>query len=242
MPSIARAILLAVHASSFLALTGLAPATLNALASPLPGSSPATSPSSLFAARVLSKHGDAELAPAVSPAVSSPLQPRRSTSEPIQSLRQYSSGAQADAAKMRKLRARALAGEPADAAFQQQCADVLRSYQTNFVGCQRNMVLLGQDKGLACYDKADDIETLIKNLINAHKDILESVSVLVDNLPILGPILGPIVYQIKCIVDEILDLTENITDCILNLLAPLLTALGLSAVTDLLCSLNLCIL
>ncbi|KAJ7492606.1 hypothetical protein FB451DRAFT_1361160 [Mycena latifolia] len=248
MPSIARAILLAVHASSFLALTGLYPATLNALASPLPGpshASPVTSPSSLLAARILSKHTDADLAvrtPASPPVVSARLQQRQPTSELVESFRGYSVKAGNDAATLKRLAARAQSGHPGDVEFQQQCVSALTSYQTNFAGFQSVLFLLGSDKGLAYYDRLDDFETLLKNIINFHKEALNAVALLVAQLPILGPILGPIVYDIKCLVDQILDATENLSDFLLNLIAPLLQELGLSDLTNILCSLGLCLL
>ncbi|KAJ7900361.1 hypothetical protein B0H14DRAFT_3767097 [Mycena olivaceomarginata] len=80
MSSIARAILVAVHAASFLALTSISPAT-TALASPLQASSPVNSSSSLLAARVVSKHTNTELVariPISSPAAL-PLQQRVSS-------------------------------------------------------------------------------------------------------------------------------------------------------------------
>ncbi|KAJ7092740.1 hypothetical protein C8R44DRAFT_750239 [Mycena epipterygia] len=247
MPSIARAILLALHASTLLALTGLSPATINALASPLPGSSlavPANSPSSLLAARVISKHTDAGLtarAHAIAPAASIPLQQRQSSAASEQ-LREVSKSARANADTMKALRAQASSVQPGDREFQQKCATALTSYKTTFARYQSALEDLSTGAGLTCYDRADDVETLIKAIINYHKEILACTTDLVNALPLLGPILGPIVYDIKCLVEELLDATEVLTDCILNLIAPLLQALGLSAVTDLLCSIGLCLL
>ncbi|KAJ6604663.1 hypothetical protein DFH09DRAFT_1300847 [Mycena vulgaris] len=248
MPSIARAILIAVNASFFLALTGLSPTTTSALASPLPGPShalPMTSPNSLLASRVLSKHTDAEFAPrtpSIPPAVSTHLHQRQSTSDLVESFRSYSGSAGDNAAALKRLAAKARAGHPGDVEFQQQCASAFSSYQTNFAGFQSVLFLLGSDRGLEYYDRLDDVETLLKNIINFHKETIEAVTILVDELPILGPILAPIMYDLKCLIDQILDATENITDYLLNLIAPLLQALGLSVVTDLLCSLGLCLL
>lgn len=47
------------------------------------------------------------------------------------------------------------------------------------------------DKGLAYYDKNDQLETILKNVINFNKDFLSLISNIVNGLPILGPILGP---------------------------------------------------
>ncbi|KIY71633.1 hypothetical protein CYLTODRAFT_336307, partial [Cylindrobasidium torrendii FP15055 ss-10] len=75
---------------------------------------------------------------------------------------------------------------------------------------------LAKDKGLANYDKDIPLETALKDVVNANKMVLKSISVLTDKLPILGPILGPIVYQVKCILDDVLDFAENLTDALLN--------------------------
>ncbi|KAJ7103520.1 hypothetical protein B0H15DRAFT_217330 [Mycena belliarum] len=250
MPSVTRAILLAVRASSFLALTGLYPTTLNALASPLPmpfHASPIASPISLLAARVVSKHTDSEFAiralsiPPTVPAPS-PLQQRQSTDAAVERFRTSSVKAGHDAETLGRLAAEARSGHPGDVEFQQQCTSALSSYRTNFASLQSNLFEITSDKGLAYYDHLDDVETLLKNVVNFHKNVLSDVTALIYQLPILGPILGPIVYDIKCLVDEILNAAEDLTDFVLNLLAPLLQALGLSAVTDLLCSLSLCLL
>lgn len=80
MSSIARAIFVAVHAASFLALTSISPATTT-LASPLQASSPANSSSSLLAARVVSKHPDTGLVACIptSSLAALPLQQRVSS-------------------------------------------------------------------------------------------------------------------------------------------------------------------
>lgn len=50
---------------------------------------------------------------------------------------------------------------------------------------------LGRDKGLANYDRSNDLETLLKHIVNLNKDTLSSVTDIVYEIPILGPILGP---------------------------------------------------
>lgn len=47
------------------------------------------------------------------------------------------------------------------------------------------------DKGLANYDKSNALETLLKNVVNANKDTLSSVTDLSYNLPVVGPTVGP---------------------------------------------------
>ncbi|KLO14442.1 hypothetical protein SCHPADRAFT_903258 [Schizopora paradoxa] len=83
----------------------------------------------------------------------------------------------------------------------------------------------GNDNGLANYDNNSKLETLIKDLINANKNALTSLNLMIYNIPTLGPVLGPIVYDIKCIIEDILDLTENLTDGLLNALGPGFTGL-----------------
>ena len=50
---------------------------------------------------------------------------------------------------------------------------------------------LGRDKGLANYDRNNDLETLLKDIVNLLKDTLSAVTDIVYEIPILGPILGP---------------------------------------------------
>ncbi|KAJ7783799.1 hypothetical protein DFH07DRAFT_789163 [Mycena maculata] len=235
MPSFARAILLALHVSLFLALTGFSPETISALASPLPDHSPAVSansPSSLLAVRVVNKHSDAELAartPAVPPAAS--LQQQRQ----YERLSQSADGAQTAANNMKVLAAQSKTVDPSDVVFQQNCAHTLDQYRESFGQFETTIV---SDKGLGYYDQGG-LQTLVKDLINANKVVLDAIYELVASIPIIGPLLAPIVYQIKCIVDAILDFTEDLTDATLDALRLLLNELGLGAINDLLDSLNL---
>ena len=60
--------------------------------------------------------------------------------------------------------------------------DTLRTFQG----------LLGdQQKGLANFDPNDPLEVMLKNLINATKNALEAIDILVYRIPVLGPLLGP---------------------------------------------------
>lgn len=76
-------------------------------------------------------------------------------------------------------------------AYQQQAATQLSGFQTNYLGFQNALSSMNSDKGLANYDKNDNLETLLKNMVNANKDILSDTTTLVYNIPVLGPILGP---------------------------------------------------
>lgn len=94
---------------------------------------------------------------------------------------------------------------------------------------------LGRDKGLANYDRDNDLETLLKDIVNLNKDTLSSVTDIVYEVPLLGPILGPskcpqipagvhadsfpgtpVVGELKCIIDEVLNAVENTVDGLLN--------------------------
>ncbi len=46
-------------------------------------------------------------------------------------------------------------------------------------------------KGLANYDSTNDLETLLKNVVNLNKDVLTGLSRAFGGLPLLGPLLGP---------------------------------------------------
>ncbi|EKM61036.1 uncharacterized protein PHACADRAFT_134144 [Phanerochaete carnosa HHB-10118-sp] len=121
-----------------------------------------------------------------------------------------------------------LAQEPASsrsANFEQQSANEVSGFHTNLLGFQNTLAELGADKGLANYDRDDDIETLMKDLVNANKYLLNDIDEMVYDIPGLGPTLGPIVYEIKCILDEVLDTVENLTDAIINAIKPLLQGL-----------------
>jgi len=50
---------------------------------------------------------------------------------------------------------------------------------------------MGASKGLAHYDEYDPLETLLKNVIDTHKNALSYVNDLIARDPLLGPILGP---------------------------------------------------
>ncbi|KAJ7615298.1 hypothetical protein DFH06DRAFT_1108173 [Mycena polygramma] len=247
MPSIARAILLAVQAASFLALTGISPATITALASPLSG--PANASPSSLAARYLSKRIDAELVPRAStthlPAASAPPQQSRpaNSSASFQQLSRSRDGMRADANNMQRIaklakhpRARSTQHQAPD--LQQQSVSCLRSYQSNL--CAFQAALTGLDKGEACLDEKDAYEELLKGVVNANKELLEATVMITDAIPVLGPVLGPILYDIKCLVIELLDAVENLVDCLVNITLQFLNQL-LPALSPLLCALGLCL-
>ncbi|KAI0778180.1 hypothetical protein BD413DRAFT_464729 [Trametes elegans] len=104
----------------------------------------------------------------------------------------------------------------------QQAVSEFTAYHDSLLGVQTVLARLGADKGLANYDRNDDLETMLKNIINTVKNTLSALNILIANIPGIGPVLGPIVYEVKCILDDILNAVENITDGLLNDLEPLL--------------------
>lgn len=67
----------------------------------------------------------------------------------------------------------------------------LTAYKTSISEFQSALAYLGRDKGLANYNKNDDLETLLKDFINLHKNTLSYIDVVVYQLPVVGPMLGP---------------------------------------------------
>ncbi|KAI0724551.1 hypothetical protein C8T65DRAFT_734167 [Cerioporus squamosus] len=76
---------------------------------------------------------------------------------------------------------------------------------------------VGQQKGLANYDPNNQVETLVKNVVNAIKYFLNAFSDVFNDAPApLGQVLGRTVYLLKCIIDAVLDSTENVLDGTIN--------------------------
>ena len=78
-----------------------------------------------------------------------------------------------------------------DPVFQQSAAAELAGFDSSLFGIKTILDQLGAEKGLMNYDRTNDLETLLKNVINLNKDTLSAVDDLVYKLPVLGPILGP---------------------------------------------------
>ncbi|OJA18704.1 hypothetical protein AZE42_01250 [Rhizopogon vesiculosus] len=113
----------------------------------------------------------------------------------------------------------------------QQASTELPEFSTNFKGFTTVLGELGTNKGTAKLDPTNDLEILLKNIINMNKDILTVTYDLVDSFPIVGSILGPIVYEVKCILDDLLDTIENLSDATINAIQPLLQVVLRKAVT-----------
>ena len=75
--------------------------------------------------------------------------------------------------------------------FEQQCADEVTAFHTNLLGFQNTLAELGADKGLANYDKDNDLETVLKDLVNSVKYLLSDIDDMVYDIPGLGSTLGP---------------------------------------------------
>ena len=122
-----------------------------------------------------------------------------------------------------------------DPRFRDDTARELRGFRDNMGRTRGLLGDLGRDKGLANYDRSNDLETLLKDIVNLNKDTLSSVTDIVYEVPILGSILGPskwvgdsirgpadsppglpVVGELKCIVDEVLNAVENLVDGLLN--------------------------
>lgn len=126
--------------------------------------------------------------------------------------------------------------------FEQQSADEATAFHTNLLGFQNTLAQLGADKGLANYDKDNDLETVLKDLVNSVKYLLSDIDDMVYDIPGVGSTLGPstcasflrverdlliivahiVVYQIKCILDDVLNAVENLTDAVINAIEPIL--------------------
>ncbi|KAL1707317.1 hypothetical protein EV121DRAFT_255912 [Schizophyllum commune] len=162
-------------------------------------------------------------AQATSAASGSSLQPR---ADQFALLNDRYHSARKNAATYKRLSAQSYSPSAAqDADFQQKCATALNDFQLDVLGIKEILQTAGADRGLAFYDRTNDVQTLMKNVVNLHKDVLKATTILVDNIPVLGPILGPIVYQIKCLLELTLDAIENLTDALINALDPLMRSL-----------------
>ncbi|PPQ80834.1 hypothetical protein CVT25_001959 [Psilocybe cyanescens] len=110
--------------------------------------------------------------------------------------------------------------------FQKQYVTSLTGFNDNISSFQTALAdAAASDKGLANYDRQNNVETLLKKVVNANKDVLSATTTVVYNVPTIGPMLGPIVYSLKCVVDDLLDATEDITDAAINALGPSLRVL-----------------
>ncbi|KAF8078609.1 hypothetical protein FPV67DRAFT_65417 [Lyophyllum atratum] len=229
MPSVIRAILLALHATAFTALTQT---TTCAVAVPLPP------PPALYTRTVLSLGNTSQslsrsMRIVRNPtSLSLPSSPHTADAEadPYSKFVSYYQAASQDSRNIKILAAQSVSVKANDSDFQKKCVTQLNSFHTNVLGQQAALDALSAEKrrpgkGLDNFDHTNDIETLIKNTVNLNKDTLTAFYVLVKKLPILGPVLGPIVYDIKCYLDAMLNFCEIFLDATINGVQPLLRAL-----------------
>lgn len=75
--------------------------------------------------------------------------------------------------------------------FQQDAAANFSAFHDTIQQLRALLGNLPADKGLANYDKTSELETILKDFVNANKDALTAVNVMIYNIPGLGPVLGP---------------------------------------------------
>ncbi|GBE78201.1 predicted protein [Sparassis crispa] len=232
MPSVIRAICLAFHASAVALLAGTPFVTTSVLGSPLPTPLPLVASFADYVQRsdLVARLQDMSI-PVHDYTVSgtklaTSTSERRQTADTsildnLNLLGNYYSQINENAAQMNTLVGQS-SQQGGNADYQQQCISTLSAFHTNLLGFQSTLDALAADKGLENYDQNDELETLLKEIVNPTKYTLSDVYELVANDPTLGPLLGPIVYEVKCILDEVLDAVENLTDAIINAVQPLL--------------------
>lgn len=81
--------------------------------------------------------------------------------------------------------------------FKTQSANEVTAFHSNLLGFETVLQELGADKGLANYDRSDDLETLLKDLVNANKYLLSDIDDLVYDIPGLGSTLGPSEWSLR---------------------------------------------
>jgi len=137
-------------------------------------------------------------------------------------LNSYYQQANQHAVAMRRLSSKASTiGSDYDA-YAKECAAQAQGFHTSLLGFRTLLDQLGREKGLANYNRDDQLQTVLKNIVNTNKDFLKSISGMVDGVPAVGPVLGPVVYEVKCILDDVLNAVENLADGLLNTITPLL--------------------
>ena len=96
-----------------------------------------------------------------------------------------------------------------DPRFRDDTARELRGFRDNMGRTRGLLGDLGREKGLANYDRNNDLETFLKEIVNLNKDTLSSVDDLVYKIPALGPTLGPS----KCLSDPTYILAGSFLCC-----------------------------
>ncbi|KAH9898403.1 hypothetical protein C8Q73DRAFT_400497 [Cubamyces lactineus] len=249
MPALSRAVLLGLKAAALVSLVGPPLAPSPALASPIPLPAPLMPHIADYAAQppartnatampqaesiMLGKRNNIVVVSHTAPERSSLASRYQDTDTNVMNnvniLGNMYNIMSDHSSELKQLAANPPAGGDPD--FNQRVLTEFTGFQNSLSSVQSILAELGADRGLANYDPEDELETLLKNIVNTVKDTLKAVDNLVFQVPVLGPVLGPIVYQVKCILDETLDAVENLTDALLNALKPLLLDVIGQAVT-----------
>ncbi|KAI8995624.1 hypothetical protein BD414DRAFT_480074 [Trametes punicea] len=238
MPALSRAVFLGLHTAALVSLVGPSFAPSSALASPVPVPAPLMPHLADYAAQP-PIHNNATMIPQTQTVelgkrtggvqtqhgkFKSVTLAARDQDTNINILSTVFNDMNGHSSAIRNFASRA-STSGGDADFNQQVVSEFIAYKAGLGRFQNILAQLGTDKGLANYDRTDELQTLLKDLINSMKDTLEAITVLVQEIPGLGPILGPLMYDAKCILDYVLDAVENVTDASLNALKPLLQTL-----------------
>ncbi|KAF9481420.1 hypothetical protein BDN70DRAFT_876400 [Pholiota conissans] len=140
-------------------------------------------------------------------------------------LYQYYNAARESATTINALAPQASSVNSDNLDYQQQLAAAVSEYNANVARFRSAFARAKTGRGLANYDRTNDLETLLKDFVNLTKNTMQAIYDAVLALPMLGPILGPLIYDLKCLIDEILDVLEEFTDALINAIQPLLAAL-----------------
>ncbi|THH16993.1 hypothetical protein EW146_g3730 [Bondarzewia mesenterica] len=223
-----RAILFAVHAMSVALLLGSPFGSPQVLAKPIPMPMPLTDHRARSLSNLPVKIRTSKALHDSNSSISSDHTRRlrgidnNSDIKNVMLLKDFSDKASGNAENIKTCSSEAEFGGDRGSDFADRCTSEVKAFRSNLLGFQDVLADLGRDKGLANYDPDNELETLLKNIVNLNKEVLKDVDILIYSLPIVGPILGPIVYEVKCILIDVLDAVENLTDAILNAIRPLL--------------------
>jgi len=78
-----------------------------------------------------------------------------------------------------------------DEGFQSGCTDQLTSFYGILQGIHNNLGGLNSEKGEAAYDRSNDLETMIRGLVNDNKNLLSDTDNLVEGNFLLAVLLEP---------------------------------------------------
>nr|GAT44197.1 predicted protein [Mycena chlorophos] len=241
MPSLARTILLALHATAFVAFTGLVPIT--AVASPV---TPTTaSLSGLLAPRLASKNNKASAFPPASAVSPSPATVApQSNAVVVNRIRAYADSMKTHSSEIERLANHAKSQHArraaTDIAFQQQCVQAAEGFRDDMQGFHSLLAGIPSIPGAgnACYDPSQGLQEALHDIANANKQVFASLPALANLLPPLAPYLEPILVELKCVLDDTLDLTRVVVDCLLDAVLQILDDLGLGSIVPTVCNLS----